>query len=530
MEEREQSYFQVHGVMEYPAETPDFVQQHQTSFQKALDSFHPANRQAYNLALQIDSKYAENLDFRLRFLRCELWDPEKAAMRFVKFWQVKLELFGQQLLCKTIRQEDLSPEAQVALMDGGVQHLSVRDCAGRLVCFTCSDLVDPSRSMEARIQKLYYMAMVHSEDDSVQRNGSVYIIWKSARPFSRGTAWKVPRVLDCLPVRRNAVHVCFDPYTGKMKGLSALAKLAAEKISRYRIRIHTGMQFITEKFRGSRCRCVAHASTPAFLFNPPLLGSFVEIKYALMTFGIPAEHLPIDSNGMPFLSTDHPKKWIARRYFENRGCVPSSPLTSTNNYIINTSQVSCAASAFVTGNGIDKTSDSSPKLKDPPTGSANDEGNATSRINNVATKDREMVASIVSERKISEYDVLLGRGKSFDQHPGNLFFRSWIDRLQSQYDQAPDRTSKTSICKEIVQKIHDRNGLFLQLKEGTHGKNVVWMEVSDLTARNKVANCFRSFRRKKASQPLKSAIPVLPSSLNDGSNPDPDCKAIVNDK
>ena len=152
--------------------------------------------------------------------------------------KAKLELFGRDLLCKNIRQKDLTPDAQKALMEGSLQAMPVRDCTGRLVTILLQDLADPATVLKTKMQRDFYVSLVHSEDESIQRNGSVIILWRTSRKFQRAAAWKYPRFLEALPVRRNAIHVCFDPYA--VSPVAALAKYACEKIIRQRIRIHTG--------------------------------------------------------------------------------------------------------------------------------------------------------------------------------------------------------------------------------------------------------------------------------------------------
>jgi hypothetical protein len=75
--------------------------------------------------------YVKNEVFRLKFLRCELWDSSKAAARFIRHFDWKLELFGEEKLAKAICIEDLEPEDVKMLKKGYFQRLPERDRAGR---------------------------------------------------------------------------------------------------------------------------------------------------------------------------------------------------------------------------------------------------------------------------------------------------------------------------------------------------------------------------------------------------------------
>jgi hypothetical protein len=93
----------------------------------------------------------------------------------------------------------------------------------------------------------------------------------------------------------------------------------------------------------------------------------------------------------------------------------------------------------------------------------------------------------------SDNDVLLGRGKPFQEWPGNIHLSTIINRHRKPHDES-DRAQKTAISRDVVQIIKGLNGRFLQLDKETED----WEEVSDAVAREKVGAGFR--RRTKSSQ------------------------------
>lgn len=86
-------------------------------------------------------------------------------------------------------------------------------------------------------------------------------------------------------------------------------------------------------------------------------------------------------------------------------------------------------------------------------------------------------------------DVLLGRGKPFQEWPGNVQLSAIIDMHTKRHDEA-DRALKTAISRDVVQIIKDLNGRFLQLDKATQD----WEEVSDAVAREKIGSGFRNHR------------------------------------
>jgi hypothetical protein len=85
-------------------ETPELIQTSLIQLIYQLDVVVPDNeKRAYILSQEKDkcagtSTYINQIDFRLRFLRCELFDAKKAAYRMVKFLNLGLELYGESIL------------------------------------------------------------------------------------------------------------------------------------------------------------------------------------------------------------------------------------------------------------------------------------------------------------------------------------------------------------------------------------------------------------------------------------------------
>jgi hypothetical protein len=85
------------------------------------------------------------------------------------------------------------------------------------------------------------------------------------------------------------------------------------------------------------------------------------------------------------------------------------------------------------------------------------------------------------------HDVLLGRGKPLQRHPGNLRYHHIIESFEDRYESAM-KLEKTTIAKEIVQQIKDAEGRFLKQD------NTGWVEIDDAAARYKVSHTFRNHR------------------------------------
>jgi hypothetical protein len=166
----------------------------------------------------------------------------------------------------------------------------------------------------------------------------------------------------------------------------------------------------------------------------------VEIKYELMTFGIPTKVLPVTDQGEA--DWQHHYDWIS-----SRKSVEAKLLEAKE------------------------------EQKTP-----SDETNKDDCID----VPRPM-------------DVLMGAKKIAHSHIGNTRYQYLIDEYRERYDTSQTRIEKTIIASTIVMKVKEEHGgRFLLRKIGETN----WFEADDWVAREKVTNAFRG-RRKVAVKRFK---------------------------
>lgn len=118
------------------------------------------------------------------------------------------------------------------------------------------------------------------------------------------------------------------------------------------------------------------------------------------------------------------------------------------------------------------------------------------RKNSEATKrcdDHQQVSCIIPGPK----DVLFGRDKIAQSHPGNSRYLHLISTCQEEYDRVGSREERFVISTRILLGIKESGGRFLKFD------GVGWAVVDDSTARDKVTNAFRSYRRKQNANAMK---------------------------
>eukprot|EP00980_Cylindrotheca_fusiformis_P030810 scaffold25454_cov127-Cylindrotheca_fusiformis.AAC.1 len=404
LQEREKAYEDVHGVSNLVEESPELIEKCLLELQCQLDL--NENSFAYNLAKRLSEKYVSNQKLQLQFLRATLFDPKRAALRMVRYFDMKLELFGAENLAKTISFEDLGEDAMNAVRQGPIQVLPSRDNQGRVVMVsnqqTFLSLIDKFDDPVMPLRKVFwYLLGSVGDDEETQKRGVVFISYAVESKhrldaIRRQILEQCARGSDIHPARFTAVHYCFGA-SFSTAGIWRTIVGNIGSVLRVRMRTHNG--------------------------------SHSECQYSLATFGINVADFPVDLNGILKL-TNH-TKWLERRQIKEH----------------------CLKMDIVKDGAVDIPCRS---------------------------------------------DVLLGRGRPFNSHPGNKRLHEIIADFYAKYNQL-FRSQKTKLAADIVQMVHEYGGRFLKQDEET----AMWVEVSDLEARNKVAHGFRRKREFETNDESK---------------------------
>jgi hypothetical protein len=110
-------------------------------------------------------------------------------------------------------------------------------------------------------------------------------------------------------------------------------------------------------------------------------------------------------------------------------------------------------------------------------------------------------------------DIVLGRGRPYQEFPGNVHLAILIDQHRNIY-QSIDRLNKTALSTEIVKLVNATGGRFLKKCED----EVIggWIEVSDDVARDKVSHGFRTKTRRNTAPLSQPALALVFSHALNG--------------
>lgn len=87
----------------------------------------------------------------------------------------------------------------------------------------------------------------------------------------------------------------------------------------------------------------------------------------------------------------------------------------------------------------------------------------------------------------SAHDVVCARGRTYWDHHGNQTYRELIAGATQRYAQSTSKLEKSMIVTEIIEQIHDRNGMFIKKQR----KGGDWIEVDEEQIREKVSQSLR---------------------------------------
>ncbi|KAG7370400.1 hypothetical protein IV203_028146 [Nitzschia inconspicua] len=206
-----------------------------------------------------------NRDFHLKFLRADFFHAARSVKRFLKNIAILYKYFGLVALQRPLQFSDLDKEEQLELKSGHlIQILPSRDRAGRLILVM---LGGPATMTKVPVRSTLYIVNTASQDVASQRLGAV-LIWAGNVSMAvkfRHVHESLQEMWPADPIRYSAIHMCLPPgpLFNVLRAAVFFSVMATDRI-----------------------RAIVHSEL-----------SSIECMYSLMSFGIPADQLPVTNSG-----------------------------------------------------------------------------------------------------------------------------------------------------------------------------------------------------------------------------------------
>lgn len=222
----------------HPIETKAIMQEKQKEFTEELTKL-----QAPEGVLPDHATLWNDPSFRLLFLRCEVYHADRAAKRFVKYWERRLELFGNDSI--SIQSID-----RVCLEMGYFRVVVPEDGVSRPYAFIDPSNLDKSRYTVPKMTKAVWF-MLHSlflENEVVSSKGLIalgYFANVTLSHFDRDLVKSVLGSLQgALPLRLSAMHGCNPPTIFRI--IFPIVQAFMQPRLRRRLVIHVGNDVVDQ--------------------------------------------------------------------------------------------------------------------------------------------------------------------------------------------------------------------------------------------------------------------------------------------
>ena len=213
----------LYGQTPTPTETPSLIEESMKTFKELL-----AEEEDEESNWRLAEKRCPDEctdDFKLIFLRCEVYRVELAVKRYIKYWDNRLELFGPDNAFRSIL--DIGPNGalrddwkELELGYGRVMPPDkCHDPEGRAIVFLDGIKLDEARdnpgiSLEGLARATWYIAHVGLRSESCQRKGFIMIVrpMTTVRSLRKSPAKMVSKsIKGAIPIRVAAIHVLDPP-------------------------------------------------------------------------------------------------------------------------------------------------------------------------------------------------------------------------------------------------------------------------------------------------------------------------------
>jgi CRAL/TRIO domain len=267
-------YGQVH-----PVETPELIGGKLKEFEAELAKIPPKDKVDLAEAQRRCPKLLTD-DFKLMFLRCEVFNADLAAKRYCAYWTKRVDIFGpdRAFLPLTLKEGGAlqDNDTHTAFGLGVMTLLQAKDPTGRSIIYFDPGRQDKSLYGNHRILVRTFWYVVHAalEDEETQRKGIVVISDPGRAKFSQFDSKVVQLMIGSfrggLPVRLSAIHIVHPP--AFISFIWPVVNLFLGKRLRQRVRVHSGKEEkVLEELEAK------FGLTKAML--PTTIGGMVELRH-----------------------------------------------------------------------------------------------------------------------------------------------------------------------------------------------------------------------------------------------------------
>mmetsp|Transcript_38654 Transcript_38654/g.57478 ORF Transcript_38654/g.57478 Transcript_38654/m.57478 type:complete len:302 (-) Transcript_38654:149-1054(-) len=233
-------YGQVH-----PDESPDLNSKSLKELELEVSKIADEEKDGYKQAVKNCPELLDD-DFKLMFLRCEVFNVDLAAKRLVNYWNKRVTIFGPDKAFLPLTLDGAFKDDAVALGLGFAKIIpGVKDPSGRTLVFIDPSVQDRTLyTRESFCRSVWYVMHAALEDEVTQKKGIVFIGWPKQVKLSQfdrpQMQMNVGVIKGCIPLRVSAMHMCHPPGEFFFNIIFPIIKRLMGERLRKRMRLYTG--------------------------------------------------------------------------------------------------------------------------------------------------------------------------------------------------------------------------------------------------------------------------------------------------
>jgi len=202
----------IYGQTPTPEETPTLIEEKMKELDNEMKTMPERNKKGYKEAKEKCPDLVDDHDFKLMFLRCEVFNVLPAAERLALYWDKRIEVFGPEKAFLPLTIEGALKDDDVALSIGHQQLTGHKDKDGRRIAFFDFTVEDSSKyERSSLLRAFWYFIHVTLEDTETQKRGAVCMmrtVTRLSQWDARASTMIAHAARGVLPIRVAAMHVC----------------------------------------------------------------------------------------------------------------------------------------------------------------------------------------------------------------------------------------------------------------------------------------------------------------------------------
>jgi hypothetical protein len=227
----------------HPVETPELIARKRNEFEEEIQKLPDAKKKSLLEAQKKCPHLVNDDDFKLMFLRSEVFNADLAAGRFAKYWDKRVEHCGKTKAFQPLTLNEALCDDIVALKTGVLRLTGAKDPKGRAILFLDLSLLDRTKyTRDSMVRALWYVMHSALEEESAQKYGLVILGYPhnaKISQFDRALAKAlITSFQGCLPIRLASFHLCRPPAFVAL--ILPIIKLFMHERLKKRILVHRG--------------------------------------------------------------------------------------------------------------------------------------------------------------------------------------------------------------------------------------------------------------------------------------------------